>query len=75
MLHPGVESAKPQMLLRHRVSDPANLPPGTPMLQDVVNLSYWQDFRPNQDPGTDKLPDTGSAENVEPALLCRQLPR
>ena len=26
---------------------PSNLPPGTPMLQDVVNLSYWQDFRPN----------------------------
>jgi hypothetical protein len=25
---------------------PSNLPPGTPMLQDVVNLSYWQDFRP-----------------------------
>lgn len=24
---------------------PTNLPPGTPMLQDVVNLSYWQDFR------------------------------
>jgi len=20
--------------------------PGTPMLQDVVNLSYWQDFKP-----------------------------
>jgi type II secretory pathway pseudopilin PulG len=27
--------------------NPSNLPPGTPMLQDVVNLSYWQDFRPN----------------------------
>lgn len=26
--------------------DPAKLPPGTPMLQDVVNLSYWQDFKP-----------------------------
>jgi Tfp pilus assembly protein PilX len=24
---------------------PANLPPGTPMLQDVVNLSYWQNFQ------------------------------
>jgi hypothetical protein len=27
-------------------TDPAKLPPGTPMLQDVVNLTYWQDFRP-----------------------------
>jgi hypothetical protein len=26
--------------------NPSNLPPGTPMLQDVVNLTYWQDFRP-----------------------------
>jgi type II secretory pathway pseudopilin PulG len=26
--------------------DPNKLPPGTPMLQDVVNLTYWQDFRP-----------------------------
>ncbi len=26
--------------------DPAKLPPGTPMLQDVVNLTYWQDFKP-----------------------------
>jgi hypothetical protein len=26
--------------------NPANLPPGTPMLQDVVNLTYWQDFKP-----------------------------
>jgi hypothetical protein len=26
--------------------DPTKLPPGTPMLQDVVNLTYWQDFRP-----------------------------
>ncbi len=26
--------------------DPTKLPPGTPMLQDVVNLSYWQDFKP-----------------------------
>jgi Tfp pilus assembly protein PilX len=25
---------------------PANLPPGTPEFQDVVNLSYWQDFSP-----------------------------
>ena len=25
---------------------PANLPPGTPLLQDVVNLSYWQNFQP-----------------------------
>lgn len=25
---------------------PANLPPGTPELQDVVNLSYWQSFTP-----------------------------
>ena len=27
-------------------TDPAKLPPGTPMLQDVVNLTYWQDFKP-----------------------------
>ena len=26
--------------------DPTKLPPGTPMLQDVVNLTYWQDFKP-----------------------------
>ena len=26
--------------------DPNKLPPGTPMLQDVVNLTYWQDFKP-----------------------------
>jgi len=26
---------------------PANLPPATPMFQDVVNLSYRQDFTPN----------------------------
>jgi PilX N-terminal len=26
--------------------NPANLPPGTPMFQDVVNLSYRQDFTP-----------------------------
>ena len=26
--------------------DPSKLPPGTPMLQDVVNLTYWQDFKP-----------------------------
>ena len=26
--------------------NPANLPPGTPELQDVVNLSYWQSFTP-----------------------------
>jgi len=26
--------------------DPTKLPPGTPMLQDVVNLTYFQDFRP-----------------------------
>jgi hypothetical protein len=26
--------------------DPSKLPPGTPMLQDVENLTYWQDFRP-----------------------------
>jgi hypothetical protein len=26
---------------------PTNLPPGTPEFQDVVNLSYWQDFSPN----------------------------
>jgi len=26
--------------------NPTNLPPGTPMLQDVVNLTYWQDFKP-----------------------------
>ena len=25
---------------------PVKLPPGTPMLQDVVNLTYWQDFKP-----------------------------
>ena len=25
---------------------PSNLPPGTPELQDVENLTYWQDFRP-----------------------------
>ena len=25
--------------------DPTKLPPGTPMLQDVVNLTYWQDFQ------------------------------
>lgn len=25
---------------------PSNLPPGTPELQDVVNLSYWQSFTP-----------------------------
>ena len=25
---------------------PANLPPGTPMFQDVVNLSYRQNFKP-----------------------------
>jgi hypothetical protein len=24
---------------------PANLPPGTPMLQDVVNLTYWQNYQ------------------------------
>ncbi len=29
-----------------RFLNPSNLPPGTPMLQDVVNLTYWQDFRP-----------------------------
>lgn len=27
--------------------DPANLPPGTPMFQDVVNLSYRQDYTPH----------------------------
>jgi Tfp pilus assembly protein PilX len=27
--------------------NPTNLPPGTPMFQDVVNLSYRQDFTPN----------------------------
>jgi len=26
--------------------NPANLPPGTPMFQDIVNLSYRQDFTP-----------------------------
>jgi len=26
--------------------DPTKLPPGTPMLQDVVNLTYFQDFKP-----------------------------
>jgi len=26
--------------------NPANLPPGTPMFQDVVNLSYHQNFTP-----------------------------
>ena len=26
--------------------NPSKLPPGTPMLQDVVNLTYWQDFKP-----------------------------
>jgi hypothetical protein len=26
--------------------NPTSLPPGTPMLQDVVNLTYWQDFKP-----------------------------
>jgi len=26
--------------------DPANLPPGTPMFQDIVNLTYRQDFTP-----------------------------
>lgn len=26
--------------------NPANLPPGTPMFQDIVNLSYWQNFAP-----------------------------
>jgi len=26
--------------------NPANLPPGTPMFQDVVNLSYRQNFQP-----------------------------
>jgi hypothetical protein len=26
--------------------DPKNLPPGTPMFQDVVNLNYHQDFTP-----------------------------
>jgi hypothetical protein len=26
--------------------NPQKLPPGTPMFQDVVNLTYWQDFRP-----------------------------
>ncbi len=25
---------------------PTNLPPGTPELQDIVNLSYWQSFTP-----------------------------
>jgi PilX N-terminal len=25
---------------------PANLPPGTPMMQDIENLSYWQNFNP-----------------------------
>lgn len=25
---------------------PADLPPGTPMLQDINNLSYWQNFAP-----------------------------
>jgi Tfp pilus assembly protein PilX len=25
---------------------PANLPPGTPMLQDIDTLSYWQNFNP-----------------------------
>jgi hypothetical protein len=25
---------------------PTNLPPGTPMLQDIDNLSYWQNFSP-----------------------------
>jgi PilX N-terminal len=24
---------------------PTNLPPGTPMLQDVVNLTYWQNYQ------------------------------
>jgi hypothetical protein len=26
--------------------NPSNLPPGTPMFQDIVNLSYWQNFSP-----------------------------
>jgi hypothetical protein len=26
--------------------NPANLPPGTPMFQDIVNLSYQQSFKP-----------------------------
>jgi hypothetical protein len=26
--------------------NPANLPPGTPMFQDVVSLSYHQNFTP-----------------------------
>ena len=25
---------------------PSNLPPGTPMLQDIENLTYWQNFAP-----------------------------
>ncbi len=25
---------------------PSNLPPGTPMLQDIENLTYWQNFSP-----------------------------
>jgi len=25
---------------------PSNLPPGTPMLQDIENLTYWQNFTP-----------------------------
>jgi len=26
--------------------NPNNLPPGTPMFQDIVNLSYHQNFTP-----------------------------
>jgi len=30
--------------------NPANLPPATPMLQDIVSLSYHQNFTPGQTP-------------------------
>jgi hypothetical protein len=42
------EPPKRQYFFDTAFLNPQNLPPGTPMLQDVENLSYWQDFSPRQ---------------------------
>jgi len=42
VLQPGLQSAQSLLLLDNAFLDPTKLPPGTPMLQDVVNLTYFR---------------------------------